>query len=114
MRWQYAHLNETPYLYSSKHLKQMHEKARSKDETEAMWGHMQKHEVDDYEYKGYYNLARQIQEELHGEETVDMERGDIFEDYKPVMTKDGLKLEKRRKTDGQCKTRFPFTNAYSI
>ncbi|PFA22959.1 MULTISPECIES: hypothetical protein [Bacillus cereus group] len=41
------------YLYSSKHLKQMHKQSRSKDESEAIWMYMQNHEIDDYEYKKY-------------------------------------------------------------
>ncbi len=54
MRWQYSHLNETPYLYPSKDLRNMYRGARGKKETNAIVDHRERYEVfNNYEYKGY-------------------------------------------------------------
>jgi hypothetical protein len=97
MRWQYAQLNNTPYLYSSQHLKQLYKESRNQGETEAIWNHLECHEVtEDRQYKGYYSLAEDIREDLYGEEMAEMEWGDILNNYKPVITKNGLQIKRRR------------------
>ena len=45
MRWQYNHLNTTPYLHPSKELRQMYNESRSTKETESIRNHMINHEV---------------------------------------------------------------------
>ena len=45
MRWQYSHLNETPYLYPSKELRSMYRNSDGKKETNAIMDHMERHEV---------------------------------------------------------------------
>lgn len=52
MRWQYSHLNETPYLYPSKELRGMYRDSNGKKETNAIVDHMARQEVfDNREYK---------------------------------------------------------------
>lgn len=95
MRWEYSHLNTTPYLYSSGALRDLYSGARSKKEKEAIYNHMERHEAIDAEYPGFYRLAADIEEEIGEKEP--LEWGDIFNNYEPVMTKKGLELKKRRK-----------------
>ncbi|MGQ0518326.1 hypothetical protein ACT453_53400, partial [Bacillus sp. D-CC] len=45
MRWQYSHLNETPYLHSSKELRTMYKGSSGKKETNAIVDHMERHKV---------------------------------------------------------------------
>lgn len=40
MRWQYNHLNTTPYLHPSQELKSMYNESRSRAETESILNHM--------------------------------------------------------------------------
>lgn len=45
MRWQYDYLNDTPYLYSSKELRNMYKESRGKGEANSIVKHMERHEV---------------------------------------------------------------------
>ena len=66
MRWQYSHLNETPYLYPSKELRNMHRSSKGKKEMNAIVNHMERHEVfNNREYKGYYHLSSEIIDDLY-------------------------------------------------
>ncbi|EOO77710.1 hypothetical protein IKQ_01833 [Bacillus cereus VDM053] len=47
MRWQYSYLNETPYLYPSKELRNMYRGSSGKKETNAIVADMERHEVFD-------------------------------------------------------------------
>lgn len=93
MRWQYSHLNETPYLYPSKELRNMYRGASGKKETNAIVGHMERHEVfDNREYKSYYRLSKDIIDDLYEDEDEVLEWGDVINEYQPVMTSKGLQL----------------------
>ncbi|KZD53685.1 MULTISPECIES: hypothetical protein [Bacillus cereus group] len=93
MRWQYSHLNETPYLYPSKELRSMHRNSNGKKETNAIMGHMERHEVfDNREYRGYYSLSKDIMDDLYEDEDEVLEWGDVINEYQPVMTPKGLQL----------------------
>ncbi|WP_459503095.1 hypothetical protein [Bacillus sp. C1] len=96
MRWQYACLNETPYLYSSKHLKQMYNQSRSRGEVESIFNHMQRHEVcNEKEYRGYFSLSQVIEEDLYGEEEDILDWQDLMERYEVVATKSGIKFREK-------------------
>lgn len=93
MRWQYSHLNETPYLYPSKELRNMYRGASGKKETNAIVGHMERHEVfNNREYKGYYRLSNDIMDDLYEDEDEVLDWGDVINEYQPVMTPKGLQL----------------------
>ncbi|WP_440604122.1 hypothetical protein [Bacillus sp. GB_SG_008] len=97
MRWQYAHLNETPYLYSSKELRKLYRNSNGKKETNAIMDHMERHEVFNYrEYKGYYRLSNDIMDDLYEDEDEILDWGDILNNYYPVMAPQGLQLKRRR------------------
>ena len=90
MRWQYSHLNETPYLYPSKELRSKY-KGSSGKKTNAIVDHMERHEVfNNREYKGYYRLSNDIMDDLYEDEVFDW--GDVINEYQPVMTSKGLQL----------------------
>lgn len=93
MRWQYSHLNETPYLYPSKELRSMYKASNGKKETNAIVDHMERHEVfDNREYKGYYRLSNDIMDDLYKDEDEVLDWGDVINEYQPVMTPKGLQL----------------------
>ncbi len=97
MRWQYSHLNETPYLYPSKELRNMHRGSNGKKETNAIVNHMERHEVfNNREYKGYYRLSSEIIDDLYEDGDEVLEWGDVINDYQPIMNpKKGLQLKRK-------------------
>lgn len=103
MRSQYSYLNVTPYLYSSKELRQMYNESRSRKETESILTHMRNHAVfDNKEYKGYFNLSQVIEEDLYGEEEDILNWQDLMERYQIVATKSGIKFrEKEELVEGE-------------
>ncbi|MED0939625.1 hypothetical protein P4T37_23295 [Bacillus mobilis] len=93
MRWQYSHLNETPYLYPSKELRSMYKGSSSKKETNAIVDHMERHEVfNNREYKSYYRLSNDIMDDLYEDEDEVLDWGDVINEYQPVITSKGLQL----------------------
>lgn len=93
MRWQYLHLNETPYLYPSKELRGMYRDSSGKKETNAIVDHMERHKVfNNREYKGYYRLSNDIMDDLYEDEDEVLDWGDVINEYQPVMTTKGLQL----------------------
>ncbi|MEX0137521.1 hypothetical protein MRBLBA71_004256 [Bacillus nitratireducens] len=93
MRWQYSHLNETPYLHSSRDLRKMYKDSNGKKETNAIVDHMERHDVfNNREYKGYYRLSNDIMDDLYEDEDEILEWGEVIEQYKPVMTSKGLQI----------------------
>jgi hypothetical protein len=62
-------LYSTPYLYSSKSLRQMYRDTKREEDISAIREHMVRHEVYlDRQYKGYYYLSQKIEEDLYGDE----------------------------------------------
>lgn len=56
---QYQMLYSTPYLYSSRTLKQMYKATKNEENVCAIQEHMQRHEVYlDRQYRGYYYLSQ--------------------------------------------------------
>ncbi|PGE87510.1 hypothetical protein COE80_13435 [Bacillus pseudomycoides] len=65
----YQMLYSTPYLYSSKSLRQMYRDTKREEDISAIREHMVRHEVYlDRQYKGYYYLSQKIEEDLCGDE----------------------------------------------
>ncbi|MCU5182470.1 hypothetical protein COM21_08045 [Bacillus toyonensis] len=66
---QYQMLYSTPYLYSSRTLKQMYKATNNEENVCAIQEHMRRHEVYlDRQYRGYYYLSQKIEEDLYGGE----------------------------------------------
>lgn len=99
MRWRYNDLTETPYLYSSKHLRGMYKDARNNDERECILQHLVNHQVhDDDEYAGYIKLSKQIQSVLagHDEDEEIIPWSEMVSEY-DIVQKNGKIQFKRRK-----------------
>lgn len=91
MRWQYNHLNTTPYLHPSKELRQMYNESKSRLETESIMNHMKNHEVfNNKEYKRYFSLSQVIEEDLYGEEEDILNWETLMDCYDAVLTKKGI------------------------
>lgn len=100
MRWQYNHLNTTPYLHPSKELSQMYNESKSIKETESIRNHMINHKVyDRKEYKGYFSLSQVIEEDLYGEEE-DILNWDILMDcYDVVLKRKGITFREKEEEE---------------
>lgn len=91
MRWQYNHLNITPYLHPSKELRQMYNESKSKSETESIMNHMKNHEVfNNKEYRGYFSLSQVVEEDLYGEEEDILNWETLMDCYDAVLTRKGI------------------------
>lgn len=91
MRWQYNHLNTTPYLHPSKELRQMYNESKSRLETESIMNHMKNHEVfNNKEYKRYFSLSQIIEEDLYGEEEDILNWETLMDCYDAVLTRKGI------------------------
>ena len=60
----FEYLRHTPYLHSSDYLRELYESAHSKAEKDAIFRYIQRFEVDDEKYSGYYSIYEQIGKEL--------------------------------------------------
>lgn len=100
MRWQYNHLNTTPYLHPSQELLQMYNESRSMKETESIRNHMINHKVyDQKEYKGYFSLSQVLEEDLYGEEE-DILNWDILMDcYDVVLKRKGITFREKEEEE---------------
>lgn len=57
-KWAFEDLEETPYLYSSKYLNELHDQATRKDEFESILDHMYRHNVEDID--SYHEIESKI------------------------------------------------------
>lgn len=86
----FEYLRHTPYLHSSAYLRELYESAHSKSEKEAIFRYIQRFEVDDEEYKGYYSIYEEIGKELghiEDEEYISIPKSLIL-DYVAEMIED--------------------------
>jgi hypothetical protein len=61
---EFEYLEQTPYLHSSDYLKELYRGADSKEKKQKLFDYIQRFEVNDKEYRGYYSLYEQIGKEL--------------------------------------------------
>lgn len=54
----YEELEQTPFLFSSKYLNELHEEAETKDEYESILDHMYRHDAT--EVDSYYDIEKKI------------------------------------------------------
>lgn len=81
-------LYSTPYLYSSRTLKEMYKSTKKEDDICAIQEHMLRHEVYlDRQYRGYYYLSQKIEEDLYGDEQAVSWRNQLLDEYQ--LFKDG-------------------------
>ncbi|MEK5246132.1 hypothetical protein MKX66_00105 [Bacillus sp. FSL R9-9530] len=100
MRWQYNHLNTTPYLHPSKELRDMYNESRSRAETESIMNHMKNYEVfNTKEYKRYFSLSQVIEEDLYGEEEDILKWETLMDCYDVVLTKSGIKFREKEEEE---------------
>ncbi|CAM4363869.1 hypothetical protein BAMA_15835 [Bacillus manliponensis] len=95
MRRQYDYLNTTPYLYPSKELRQMYNQSQSRGEVKSILSHMENHDVNNKEYKGYFSLSQIIEEDLYGEEEEIIDFKELMNRYEIVATKSGIKFREK-------------------
>jgi hypothetical protein len=61
---EFEYLESTPYLHSSDYLKELYRGADTKEKKQKLFDYMERFEVNDKQYKGYYSLYQQIGKEL--------------------------------------------------
>jgi hypothetical protein len=61
---EFEYLENTSYLHSSDYLKELYRGADTKEKKQKLFDYMERFEVDDKQYKGYYSLYEQIGKEL--------------------------------------------------
>ncbi|MBG9829820.1 hypothetical protein [Bacillus wiedmannii] len=100
MRWQYNHLNTTPYLHPSKELRHMYNESRSSKETESIRNHMINHKVyDRKEYKGYFSLSQVLEEDLFVEEEDVLNWEILMDCYDVILTRKGITFREKEEEE---------------
>jgi hypothetical protein len=61
---EFEYLTHTPYLHSSDYLRELYRGADTKEKKQKLFDYMERFEVNDEQYKGYYSLYQQIGKEL--------------------------------------------------
>ncbi|PHE33131.1 hypothetical protein COF51_25655 [Bacillus pseudomycoides] len=98
---QYQMLYSTPYLYSSKMLRQMYKETKKEGNLCAIRDHMLRHEVYldrqyrayyevylDRQYRAYYYLSQDIEEDLYGDEHA-LSWNELLDDYQLYRDRKG-------------------------
>ncbi|HDR7494403.1 TPA: hypothetical protein QCX40_005097 [Bacillus cereus] len=85
----YQMLYSTPYLYSSRTLKEMYKSTQKEDDICAIQEHMLRHEVYlDQQYRGYYYLSQKIEDDLYGDEQA-LSWNELLDDYQLYRDRKG-------------------------
>jgi hypothetical protein len=85
---EFEYLDQTPYLHSSDYLRELYCGADTKEKKQKLFDYIQRFEVDDKQYKGYYTLYEQIGKELghiEDEEYIQIPKSLIAEYAKQMM-----------------------------
>ncbi|NUK31001.1 hypothetical protein HT574_13165 [Parageobacillus sp. VR-IP] len=61
---EFEYLDRTPYLHSSDYLRELYRGADTKEKKQKLFDYIQRFEVNDKEFKGYYSLYERIGREL--------------------------------------------------
>ncbi|MED4991005.1 hypothetical protein [Parageobacillus toebii] len=61
---EFEYLDQTMYLHSSEYLRELYRGADKKEKKQKLFDYIQRFEVNDKEFKGYYSLYEQIGREL--------------------------------------------------
>ncbi|MGH0951375.1 hypothetical protein [Bacillus mycoides] len=85
----YQMLYSTPYLYSSRTLKEMYKSTQKEDDICAIQEHMLRHEVYlAQQYRGYYYLSQKIEDDLYGDEQA-LSWNELLDDYQLYRDRKG-------------------------
>jgi hypothetical protein len=97
---EFEYLENTPYLHSSDYLKGLYRGADTKEKKQKLFDYMERFEVDDKQYKGYYSLYQRIGKELghiKTEEYIQIPKSLITEYARQMMDdEDFVKYNMRR------------------
>ncbi|MGG6437361.1 hypothetical protein ABET52_06245 [Saccharococcus caldoxylosilyticus] len=97
---EFEYLDQTPYLHSSDYLKELYRGADTKEKKQKLFDYIQRFEVSDKEFKGYYSLYEQIGRELgyiEDEEYIQIPKSLIAEYARQMMDdEDFVKYNMRR------------------
>jgi hypothetical protein len=97
---EFEYLDQTPYLHSSDYLKELYRGADTKEKKQKLFDYIQRFEVNDKEFKGYYSLYEQIGKELghfEDEEYIRIPKSLIAEYARQMMDdEDFVKYNMRR------------------
>jgi hypothetical protein len=98
---EFEYLDQTPYLHSSDYLRELYRGADTKEKKQKLFDYIERFEVDDRQYKGYYSLYEQIGKELghiEDEEYIQIPKSLIAEYARQMMDEeDFVKYNMRRK-----------------
>ncbi|MGN8234445.1 hypothetical protein ACTHAL_003068 [Priestia flexa] len=61
---EYSYFDDTSFLHSSDHLNHMYNRASTNEQKSILLDYMERYEVDNQEYKGYWELSQQIKRDL--------------------------------------------------
>jgi hypothetical protein len=97
---EFEYLDRTPYLHSSDYLRELYRGADTKEKKQKLFDYIQRFEVNDKEYRGYYSLYEQIGKELghiEDEEYIQIPKSLIAEYARQMMDdEDFVKYNMRR------------------
>jgi hypothetical protein len=99
---EFEYLDQTPYLHSSDYLRELYRGADTKEKKQKLFDYIQRFEVNDKEYRGYYSLYERIGRELgyiedEKEEYIQIPKSLIAEYAKQMMDdEDFVKYNMRR------------------
>jgi hypothetical protein len=97
---EFEYLDQTLYLHSSDYLRELYRGADTKEKKQKLFDYMERFEVDDKQYKGYYSLYHRIGKELghiEDEEYIQIPKSLIAEYARQMMDdEDFVKYNMRR------------------
>lgn|GEM_PF-1962241 len=90
----FEYLDHTPYLHSSDYLRELYHGADTREKKQKVFDYIQRFEVGNEEYKGYYSLYQQIGKELghvkeEEEEYISIPKSLIFDYVQEMIEDDG-------------------------
>jgi hypothetical protein len=100
---EFEYLDQTPYLHSSDYLRELYRGADTKEKKQKLFDYIQRFEVNDKEFKGYYSLYERIGKELgyiedEKEEYIQIPKSLIAEYARQMMDdEDFVKYNMRRR-----------------
>jgi hypothetical protein len=95
---EFEYLDQTPYLHSSDYLRELYRGADTKEKKQKLFNYIERFEVDDKQYKGYYSLYQRIGRELghiEDEEYISIPKSLILDYVTEMIEDDGSEWYQR-------------------
>jgi hypothetical protein len=95
---EFEYLDHTPYLHSSDYLRELYRGADTKEKKQKLFDYIERFEVVDKQYKGYYSLYEQIGRELghiEEEEYISIPKSLILDYVAEMIEDDGSEWYQR-------------------